>query len=89
MSWTLSVPKTAKADFPAAVDAAICGGQGDGGSVGVDEDVIVAKDLLKRFAERSESPFLTGNASGHALQPGQGEGWFNGLSVSVSSSEVP
>jgi hypothetical protein len=85
MSWSISVPKTPKTNFPTLVDEAQHSGQGDGDNIGVDDDVANAKELLKRFAERSEAPFVSGAANGHALQPGQTPWYYNGLSVSVTS----
>jgi hypothetical protein len=70
MSWSLDVPKTAAADFPAAIDAAQPYGQT---GERVDEDVAAVKETLKRFAARSASPVLSASAGGHVIQPGEGD----------------
>jgi hypothetical protein len=88
MSWNLSIDKCPRDEFEANVDAAPVPTQGDGGEQAeqrVGEDVAKAKDLLKHFASRTTSPFLSGHASGHSLIDGQEPSYHNGISVAVGS----
>jgi hypothetical protein len=91
MSWTLTVPSTAREHWDAAVDAAEATGQGHA-LPGVAEDVAAARAALKALGRRVKRPRIAGYATGHVLQEGEGDGWADSLSVSVHGpgpSEVP
>ncbi len=87
MSWSLSVPPTAAADFGAAVDAAEASGQE--GIAARDTQVAGAKHLAKVIAA-GRNPLVSGAGftlamSGHAAA----DGWapLESLSISVSACD--
>jgi outer membrane protein TolC len=91
MSWSLSVPKTPRHEFAAAVDAASPSPTLPSSDVvqEMDEQVAAAKSAMKAFtaAFRPEAALL-GSAYGHA-NPGHAprDGWANDT-VSVQVTEV-
>jgi hypothetical protein len=88
MSWTFSVPPTPRADFDAAVDAAEASGQ-DLSLPGVADAVAAGRAALKALAPQVKRALVSGSANGHCLQEDDGPTWYDGLSVSVTGSELP
>lgn len=86
MSWSLTVPITDRADFDAAVDAAVPTGSNAETELGV-KQVAFAKATIKGMAAVVVRGRISGNAGGHALQPDDGANFFDGISVAVSANE--
>jgi hypothetical protein len=86
MSWSFSVPVVPKDQFAAAVDAAQATGQPPE-SLGLAEDVAAAKEALKSLAGRVKRAKVGGGASGHALQPSEGNNWSDSIAANVYGSE--
>lgn len=92
MSWSLSIPKTPRDEFDAAVDAVTVtqafSGDGEARRIGanrLEDDVTTAKEVLKSLALRTDAPYLTASAGGHALSPGEEKSFHNSFSVTVGS----
>jgi len=79
MSWSFTVPPTAKDLFAKAVDDASPGSSNPEAA----EDVALAKDAIKSFADRLQGPKLKASASGHRSSA---QGSHNGISVNVSEA---
>ena len=62
MSWSINIPATSKAEFNAAVDAADLISNQRFDLVGVTEDVLTAKGLLKAIAMRVKREWVSGSA---------------------------
>jgi hypothetical protein len=86
MSWSISVPKTARDEFAAVVDASPLATQGtyDHPAIGLEDQQSRAKDLLKYLAGTITAPVLWGNMSGHAAQDAE---QYGSISVSISGGE--
>lgn len=85
MSFTLSVPKSVKEDFDAAVDAGVESPQmtTDAGKAAVQ----AGKDAAKSFAQLFDGDYpITASISGHVCQEQDGSPYDY---VSVNVSEVP
>ncbi len=81
MSWGLSVPITARAEFDAAVDAAQASGQD---APGVDEAVNAAKAAAKELAPLIKRDYVTASLNGHVLQPDEGDNWSDSVTISLA-----
>lgn len=80
MSWSLTIPSVPKADFAAAVDAAVPSGQD--GVPGRDEAVATGRERLKALADLVPEPFVGGTAGGHVNETP--DGWGSSFSVAVT-----
>ncbi len=87
MSWTLTVPITARAEFDAAVDAAQPTGQQD--AAGVDEAVNAAKAAAKELAPLIRRDYITASLNGHVLQPDEGDNWSDSVTISLAGYAKP
>jgi len=86
MSWSFSVPPTAKDDFADAVDDAVATGQPEQ-TPGLTDDVATAKEAMKSLGACCKRAKVTGSASGHCLQKDDGKNVHDGISVSVTGAE--
>jgi hypothetical protein len=86
MSWSLQVPPTLRAEFNAAVDAAIPTGD-NASTMGGAKQIAAAVKIMKELAAQVVRPRVVGIAGGHALQPDDGANFYDGMSVSVSGLE--
>src|SRR4051812_24693010 len=88
MSWSLTVPNTAKDEWNAAVDAAQASGQ-DASTPGLEQDVAAAKEALKLLGSRVKRDVVRGVAGGHCLGPREGDGIADRIHVEVAGSWSP
>ncbi len=87
MSWSLNIgTRIPKAEFDAAVDAAVATGQ-EPDLPGMAEDVAAAKAALKELGARVKRPLVNAYAGGHCLQPGE-VCFSDSISVNVSGSDA-
>jgi hypothetical protein len=82
MSWSFSIQSTPKAEFPAAVDAAVAVGQ-LADTPGLAEDVAAGKAALKLLGSRVKRANVVGSAGGHCMIPSELATHSDSLSVNV------
>lgn len=81
MSWNFSISPVHRDQFAEAVKEAVP--TGDVGKSGNADDVAAAKAALIALAARVKRGNIGAQASGHTLQPEEGDNWSDSLSVSV------
>lgn len=85
MSWSISIPKTPRDDFAAAV-AKLEAPLQDGKPID-SKDFSLLTETLNHLAGKTTLPFINASAGGHDLREGEGANFHNGVSISVGQSE--